>query len=147
VNEKDELIEDLARGFASEYMDAEGTVIETVSELRECMDLYAAEKGHWTAPYTCFVTSSMMGKSRHMKEVANHLPSVSICLREEIRGYGYPPQSPSIVEWSTRGAATIVDKSVREYYSCFSTFRWSAFIISTIYGLAKWIDDGRFFKS
>src|SRR6202035_5614668 len=72
-NEKDELIEDLARGFSSEYMDAEGTVIETISELREYIDLYAAAKGHWTAPYTGFVTSSMMGKSRHMKEVANHL--------------------------------------------------------------------------
>ena len=147
MSEKDELIEDLERGFSSEYMDAEGTVSETVSELREYMDLYAAAKGHWMAPYTSFVTSSMMGKSRHMKEVANHLPSVYICLRGEVRGYGYPRQSPSLVEWSMSGAATIVNKSVREYHSCFSTLRWSAFIISTIYKLATWIDDGRFFTS
>ena len=71
-------------------MDAEDTVSETVSELREYMNLYAAEPGRWVAPYTSLVTSSMMSKSRHMKEVANHLPSVYICLREEVRGYGYP---------------------------------------------------------
>jgi hypothetical protein len=147
LGEKDELIEDLARGFSSEYMDAEGTVGETVSELREYMDLYSAAKGHWVAPYTSFVTSSMMGKSRHMKEVANNLPSVYICLRGEVRGYGYPRRSPSIAEWSLTGAATILEKPVREYHSCFSTFRWSAFIVSTIYKLATWIDDGRFFTS
>jgi hypothetical protein len=63
LSEKDKLIEDLARGFSSEYMDAEGTVSETVSELWEYMDLYAARKGHWMGPYTSFITSSMMGKS------------------------------------------------------------------------------------
>ena len=87
--------EDLARGFSSEYMDAEDTVGETVSQLREYMDLYVAHKGLWVAPYTSLVTSSMMGKSRHMKEVANHLPSVYICLRGEDRGYGYPRRSPN----------------------------------------------------
>src|SRR6266496_5454341 len=130
---KDELIEDLERAFSSKYMDAEDTVGDTVSELREYMDLYTAEKGHWVAPYTSLVTSSMMGKSRHMKEVANHLPSVYICLRREVKGYGYPRRSPSVVDWLSIGAATIIDKSVREYYFCFSTFRWSAFIVSTIY--------------
>jgi len=128
-------------------MDAEGTVGETVSELRENMDRYAAAKGHWIAPYTSFVTSSMMGKSRHMKEVANHLPSVYICLRGEVRGYGYPPPSPSIVEWSSTGAAMILGKPVREYHFCFSTFKWSAFIISVISRLAAWIDNGKFFTS
>src|SRR5579862_2963346 len=128
-------------------MDAEGTVGETVSELQECMNFYAAAKGHWVAPYTSLVTSSMMGKSRHMKEVANYLPSVYICLRGEVRGYGYPRRSPSIVEWSLTGAATILGKPVRDYHYCFSTFRWSAFIVSTIYKLATWIDDGRFFTS
>jgi hypothetical protein len=82
-----------------------------------------------------------------MKEVANYLPSVYICLRGEVRGYEYPHQSPSIVKWSKRGAATIVRKPVKEYEYCFSTLRWSAFIISTISKLTKWIDDGRFFTS
>jgi len=88
-----------------------------------------------------------MGKSRHMKEIANHLPSVYICLRTEVRGYGYPLPSPSIVEWSSKGATTLVGKEVKEEHFHFSTFRWSAFIISTISILAKWINDGRFFKS
>ena len=93
-------------------MDAEGTVLATVSQLREYMDRYVAQNGSWVAPYTSLVTSSMMGKSRHMKEVANHLPSVYICLRGEVRGYGYPPRSPSIVEWSSKGATTIVKERV-----------------------------------
>lgn len=92
-------------------MDAEGTVLETVSELREYMNRYAAAKGEWIAPYTSLVISSMMGKSRHMKEVANCLPSVYICLRGEVRGYGYPRCSPSIVDWSSMGASTILSES------------------------------------
>jgi hypothetical protein len=63
LDKEDELIEDLARGFSSKYMDAECTVGETVSELREYMELYAMEKGNWIAPYTSLVTSSMMGKT------------------------------------------------------------------------------------
>ena len=143
----DPLIENLARGFSSEYLDAEGTVGDTVSELLEYTNLYAQNRGHWVAPYTSLITSSMMGKSRHMKQVANHLPSVYICLRGVVGGYGYPPQSPSIFAWSSLGATNIVERSVAEYYFCFSTFRWSAFIISTINQLANWIDDGRFFTS
>src|SRR5204862_4768156 len=122
--------------------DAEGTVGETVSQLRDYMDRYAADKGLWVAPYTSLVTSSMMGKSRHMKEVANNLPSVYICLRGEVRGYGYPRRSPKVGSLSM-GAAPIVKKPIKEYYFCFSTLRWSAFIIYTISKLALWIDDGR----
>src|SRR6202048_1691317 len=126
-------------------MDAEGTVAETVSELRANMELYAKQCAKWIAPYTSFVTSSMMGKSRHMKEVANHLPCVYICLREEERGYGYPRRSPRIAKWSLKGATTILDPAdnfepAEEFHFYFSTFRWSAFIISTINTLAVWID-------
>ena len=131
-------------------MDAEGTVAETVSELRANMELYAKQCAKWIAPYTSFVTSSMMGKSRHMKEVANQLPCVYICLRQEQRGFGYPPRSPIIADWSLKGAATILDSEtipVTEFHFCFSTFRWSAFILSTIRKLTKWIGDGRFFTS
>ena len=34
-----------------------------------------------------------------------------------------------------------------EFDFCFSTLRWSAFILSTIRKLATWISDGRFFTS
>jgi hypothetical protein len=128
-------------------MDAECTVGKTVSELRENMNLYATKPGKWRAPYTSLVTSSMMGKSRHMKEVANYLPSVYICLRGEARGYGYPRRSPSIVEWSARGATALFKKAPIDHQFWFSTLRWSAFILETIRQLAKWIDDGRFFTS
>jgi hypothetical protein len=148
LGKKNPLVEDLARGFSSEYMDAEGTAGDTVFELRENMDKYVAKKGNYIAPYTTLVTSSMMGKSRHMKEVANHLPCVYICLRGEVRGYGYPRASPSIVEWSLTGAATMLShKRVDDSDFCFSTLRWSAFIICTIRQLATWINDGQFFIS
>jgi hypothetical protein len=144
------MIQNLERGFSSAYMDPEGMVAKTVSELQRDMDLYVANKDNWIAPYTSLVTSSMMGKSRHMKEVANHLPSVYICLRGEVRGYGYPRPSPIIVDWSSQGVSTILNKRVeavddRNFY--LSTLRWSAFILSTIKKLAIWIDDGRFFTS
>jgi hypothetical protein len=131
-------------------MDAHCTVGATVSELKGNMDKYAARKGNYVGPYTTLVTSSMMGKSRHMKEVANHLPCVYICLGREAREYrSYPRASPSLVEWSLRGAATILGnfQRVEESDFCFSTLRWFAFIICTIHELATWIDDGRFFMS
>lgn len=128
-------------------MDAEESVSNTVTELRKYMALYVAEKSKWVAPYTSIVTSSMMGKSRHMKEVANHLPTVYICLRREGTSYGYPHRSPSIVDWLSAGAATIVAQPVFEYFSCFSTYRWSAFILCTIQKLTAWIKDDRFFTS
>lgn len=128
-------------------MDAEESVSNTVTELRKYMALYAAEKENWVTPYTSIVTSSMMGKSRHMKEVANHLPTVYICLRREGTSYGYPHRSPSIADWLSTGAAAIVKKPVFEYFSCFSTLKWSAFILCTIRTLAAWIQEGRFYKS
>jgi hypothetical protein len=141
------LTEDLARGFSSEYMDAQNTVFTTVSRLKEYMELYDKEREKWIAPYTAFVTSSMMGKTRHMKEVANRLPCVYICLRSEVKGCGYPHRSPSIGDWSMNGANAIINKTVKEHDFYFSTYRWSAFIICTIRELAEWITDGRFFTS
>jgi hypothetical protein len=129
-------------------MDAEDTVAETVSELRRNMANYAKNTGKWVAPCTSFVTSSMMGKSRHMKEVANNLPCVYICLRQDPRGFGYPPSSPIIADWSLKGATDILNSDdINEFHYCFSTFRWSAFILSTISKLAMWIEDDRFFAS
>jgi hypothetical protein len=128
-------------------MDAEDTVLDTVSALRDYMKSYTIKKGDWVAPYTSIVTSSMMGKSRHMKEVANHLPSVYICLRNDNRSYGYPHRSPGIVEWLSTGAAGILKQPVSEYYFCFSTLKWSAFILSTIRILTGWISNGEFFES
>jgi len=83
----------------------------------------------------------MMGKSRHMKEVANYLPSVYICLREETRGFGYPRRSPSIAEWLSMGATAAFSEAPIDYHFCLSTLRWSAFIVETIRALARWIDD------
>jgi hypothetical protein len=51
-------------------MDAEGTVGDTVSELKQHdMSTYTTKKGSYIVPYTSLVTSSMMGKSRHMQTI------------------------------------------------------------------------------
>ena len=106
-------MEDFARGFSSEYMDAEGTVDNTVSELLENIDKYVANPENYIAPFTTLVTSSMIGKSRHMKEVANHLPCVYICLKGEVRGYGYPHPSPMFREASNQRQLATADLHLR----------------------------------
>ena len=102
-------------------MDAEGTVGDTVSELKQHdMSTYTTKKGSYIVPYTSLVTSSMMGKSRHMQTI---LPCVYLCIGEEDRGYGYPRRSPSIAEWSLTGAATILGGEPKEFDFYLSTFR------------------------
>jgi hypothetical protein len=96
-------------------MDAEGTVNTTVSKLRENMDRYDRHRGHWVAPYTSLVTSSMMGKSRHMKEVANCLPSIYICLRGT-EAIGYPRRSPGIVEYLSQGIKGIMGRTANQSF-------------------------------
>ena len=51
----------------------------------------------YTAPYTCIVSSSLMGKSRLMKEVATRIPTVYMCLGTDQTFYPHPTKV--VVEW------------------------------------------------
>jgi hypothetical protein len=67
------------------------------------MDTYETQYKSYVAPYTSLVTSSMMGKSRLMKEMSLHVPCVYMCLRRGDKSTGYPPRTPDIVQWFEGG--------------------------------------------
>ena len=64
----------------------------------------------YVAPYTSLLTSSMMGKSRLMKELTQHVPLVYICLRAEKGAeHGYPPATANLLDWFQTGALKHLD--------------------------------------
>jgi hypothetical protein len=107
------------------------------------MRLYVTNKSGYIAPYTSLVTSSMMGKSRLMKEVATHIPTVYICLRKGDRSYGYPKQTPNLADWFSQGALSLADKKMtQDYFFCFPTLKYGLFLLVTIKKLVHWIENG-----
>jgi hypothetical protein len=67
------------------------------------MDTYEAEFESYVAPYTSLVQSSMMGKSRLMKEISRIIPCVYICLRDASGSSGYPHRSHRVADWINAG--------------------------------------------
>jgi hypothetical protein len=65
----------LSEGFNKAYIDPHGYVEKIANRLTEYMNLYTLSHDY-VAPYTSLVTSSMMGKSRLMKELASRVPIV-----------------------------------------------------------------------
>ena len=71
--------------------------------LTTMMDTYECEYLSYIAPYTSLITSSMMGKSRLMKEMSRFIPCVYMCLRPAKLSSGYPLRTPVIAEWIETG--------------------------------------------
>jgi hypothetical protein len=83
------------------------------------------------APYTSIVTSSMMGKSRLVKEIAKWIPTVYLSLREskeraqQVDGErfvdGYPDRSPdNVIKYLFYDAPNDGgEKDLERYYICF----------------------------
>ena len=71
--------------------------------LTTMMDTYESEYTSYIAPYTSLITSSMMGKSRLMKEMSRFIPCVYLCLRPAKTSSGYPLRTPVIAEWIETG--------------------------------------------
>jgi len=92
----------LREGFQEEYIDPYDIVGETVQEIEDNITAYCSNPEPYNAPYTSLITSSMMGKSRLMKEIARTLPSVYICFRLPSQT-GYPTSTPKLLEWITKG--------------------------------------------
>jgi hypothetical protein len=67
------------------------------------MDTYEEEFTSYVAPYTSLVQSSMMGKSRLMKEISRIIPCVYICLRDDSGSSGYPHRSRRVADWINAG--------------------------------------------
>jgi hypothetical protein len=67
-----------ASAFDRAYIDPHGLVDRYCEKLHTRMNKYAANPKHYVAPYTSLVTSSMMGKSRLIKQIARHIPTIYI---------------------------------------------------------------------
>jgi len=93
----------LQDSFRGHYIDPHHMALFSAQTLMEMMDTYEAQYKSYVAPYTSLVTSSMMGKSRLMKEMSYHIPCVYMCLRRGDKSSGYPQRTPHIVEWIEAG--------------------------------------------
>src|SRR5271170_5539103 len=85
----------LLYGFNQSYIDPHPYVQEIALQISKNMTEYTVNSGIYMAPYTSLVTSSMMGKSRLMKELTKYLPILYICLRRD-ESTGYPPQTKGL---------------------------------------------------
>jgi hypothetical protein len=98
----------LLDGFNQSYIDPHSYVQHIANQILDNMFKYTINSGIYIAPYTSLVTSSMMGKSRLMKELTKYLPIVSICLREDnsVTGRpstGFPPANRELRDWFGSG--------------------------------------------
>jgi hypothetical protein len=98
----------LLDGFNQSYIDPHSYVQHIADQILDNMLEYTMNSGNYIAPYTSLVTSSMMGKSRLLKELTKYLPIVSICLREDnsVTGRpstGFPLANRELREWFGSG--------------------------------------------
>src|SRR5277367_943617 len=99
----------LRDGFTQDYIDPHESVLKIAHGLTENMSEYCVEAVKYVAPYTWLVTSSMMGKTRLMKELAKYLPVVYLCFREQEGESGYPPATANLLSWFRDGACKTLD--------------------------------------
>ena len=83
------------KAFDLEYIEVSGSIDSYCSILHKNMERYLENIDDYMAPYTAIVTSSMMGKSRLMKQIALSIPAVYVSLRP--KNDGYPDRSPESV--------------------------------------------------
>lgn len=76
--------------FGGDYMDPHGLISHYCCEISAMMKEWIKNPKNYIAPYTSMVTSSMMGKSRLIKELAMEIPTIYICLRNDTNDSGYP---------------------------------------------------------
>ena len=106
-NERD--FEALRRGFQDEYIDPYNLVGETIKEIKDNITKYCRNSEVYVAPYTSLITSSMMGKSRLMKEIARSVPSVYMCFRHH-GSSGYPKSTPILSNWINGGVVNQIGR-------------------------------------
>jgi hypothetical protein len=87
--------EAVINAFDLEYYDPHKLVAFYGKQLVNNMALWVSQSTEYNAPYGSIINSSMMGKSRLLKEIAMNIPTVYICVREV--NDGYPGWSPKVV--------------------------------------------------
>ena len=86
---------DLKFAFDIPYIDPYNFVKTIGDDLKDHMKIFMGERAdEYIAPYISLITSSMIGKSRLMKQLANYMPVIYLCFRTQ-NSTGYPPRSPS----------------------------------------------------
>ena len=77
----------LNAAFNMRYLDPHNLVSHYCRKLSSDMDNWTRHPNEYIAPYTSVINSSMMGKSRLIKQISLNIPTVYICLREVDDGY------------------------------------------------------------
>ena len=90
--------------FDAQYLDPHNAVDSYIDEIRNAMDDYLATPKKFIAPYTSILASSMLGKSRLIKQISFKIPTVYICVRNV--NDGYPNWSPECVRNYVLGKET-----------------------------------------
>jgi len=133
----------LQQAFSEPYIDANRFVARIVANITLDVNDYHANPGDYNAPYTFVVTSSLMGKSRMLKQMAHYQPSVYICLRPK-DGSGYPKRSDVVADYLLEAASSsLPNKGYRNQikydYNAFSTAKYALFLLHLIVGLTRLI--------
>jgi hypothetical protein len=125
----------LKAGFADTYIDPRNYAYYTADELRTNMDTYITNGASYVAPYTSLVTSSMMGKTRLIKEMSRHIPLVYVCARSA-GSTGYPPRTPIVIDWFDSGITVLYKPhlarsiiSADKFYTL-STLKYTVFLLT-----------------
>src|SRR5579862_2401626 len=157
------LEENLKCAFRADYIDPRDYAAYNRDSLFQCMDKYVHLPSVWVAPYTSLVTSSMMGKTRLIKELSRSIPTVYICLRKDsptdLRGTsGYPRRTPTISEYLlepiklTLSPLYNLDKSLsllrfRDKDCMVGTAKMNILILSLVERLSDWIGTNKFYNA
>ena len=136
-------LEDLKRAFSSLYIDPHGLAEDVFDTLVNYMDCYCSSPDTYVSPYTSLVTSSMMGKSRLLKQIASHTPLVYICLCSS-QSTGYPSRSSGISGWLLQGTEKCFRplSMSRDDSNFFATLKFSALFEATLHRLVGLIEQG-----
>jgi hypothetical protein len=81
----------LSSAFNQKYVDPHNLVTYYCRKISNNLLNWTQRPRQYVAPYSSVITSSMMGKSRLIKQISMNIPTVYICVRE--RNDGYPTQS------------------------------------------------------
>ena len=134
TREHDDELEGWKAAFSDYYIDPYGCVDRLAETLRNNITNFCAVPGHYIAPYTCIVTSSMMGKSRLVKEVATLIPTVYMCLGTNRTFYPHPTKI--VVEWIRGGVEGMGYWHPSDKDFLVPTLKYSAFLLALIQKLA-----------
>jgi hypothetical protein len=130
--------------FSDDYIDPYCDVKTLADSLRTNITEFCAAPGQYVAPYTSVVTSSMMGKSRLMKEVAKIIPTVYMCLGTNRNFYPHPTKV--VVEWIRGGVEGMGYWHPSDKDFLVPTLKYCAFIVALLRGVTSQHSKGTDFS-